>query len=72
MQRLQQGSQGQDVQRWQTFLIAQGLLAAGQADGVFGPKTKAATISFQGAHGLTADGVVGPLSRRAMERSLGL
>jgi hypothetical protein len=60
MQRLQQGSQGQDVQRWQAFLIAQGLLAAGEADGIFGPKTKAATSSFQGKHGLEADGIVGP------------
>ena len=35
-------------------------VATGGADGIFGPKTKAAVIAFQKKHGLTADGVVGP------------
>ena len=35
-------------------------VATGGADGVFGPKTKAAVIAFQKKHGLTADGIVGP------------
>lgn len=30
------------------------------ADGVFGPQTKAAVVSFQRGHGLVADGIVGP------------
>jgi peptidoglycan hydrolase-like protein with peptidoglycan-binding domain len=29
-------------------------------DGVFGAKTEAATLAFQKARGLTADGIIGP------------
>lgn len=43
---------------WQYFLIGQGLLE-GSADGDFGPKTHAATVAFQRAHGLQPDGIVG-------------
>jgi peptidoglycan hydrolase-like protein with peptidoglycan-binding domain len=35
-------------------------VATGGADGIFGPKTKAAVIAFQKKHGLTADGIIGP------------
>lgn len=38
----------------------QKLLKLTPADGIFGPKTKSAVISFQQKNGLTADGVVGP------------
>ena len=48
----------------------QGLLKAtrkadqdpGAIDGLGGPKTKAATIAFQGANSLSKDGIVGPLT----------
>ena len=35
-------------------------------DGVFGPVTQVHVVSFQSHHGLTADGIVGPLTARAL------
>ena len=58
MQTLRFGAVGEDVVAWQKAL---GL----HADGVFGPGTRTATIAFQIAHHLTADGVVGAESWRA-------
>lgn len=56
---LSEGSRGDHVKYLQRKL---GLTA----DGIFGPKTKAAVIAFQRRHGLTADGIVGPLTWRAL------
>jgi len=39
---------------------------AGTADGINGPKTKAAVVAFQKAKGLGADGIVGPKTRAAL------
>lgn len=50
---IKQGSTGEDVKYLQTKL---GLTA----DGVFGPRTKAAVVTFQSSKGLTMDGIVGP------------
>lgn len=64
---LRQGSRGAPVERWQEALNDQ--LPGGLAllvDGVFGPRTDAATRAFQQARGLTVDGVVGPRTRAAM------
>ena len=43
----------------------------GGVDGIFGPKTKAAVISFQKKNGLVADGIVGPKTAAALGMSLG-
>ncbi|MGC4115173.1 MAG: peptidoglycan-binding domain-containing protein [Myxococcales bacterium] len=38
----------------------------GAADGVFGPRTKAAVTAFQQAKGLGVDGIVGPKTNAAL------
>lgn len=53
---LKLGIKGDDVKALQAFL---NLLA----DGSFGPKTQAKVIEWQAAHGLTADGAFGRMSR---------
>jgi peptidoglycan hydrolase-like protein with peptidoglycan-binding domain len=58
MQILRRGSEGDDVRRWQLFLIGQGLLAS--ADGVFGALSEQATKAFQRRVKGAADGTVGP------------
>ena len=66
---LKQGSTGTLVKTMQTKLIRWGYLT-GTADGVFGPKTKAAVILFQKRNGLVADGIVGTKTAQAMGISL--
>ncbi|MFL5359050.1 peptidoglycan-binding protein [Archangium sp.] len=56
---LRQGARGEPVRALQNRLNQLGY-KVGTADGDFGPKTASAVKAFQKAHGLTADGVVGP------------
>lgn len=59
------GSQGSDVVALQTFLKCVGLYA-GALDGSFGPMTQNAVIMYQRSRAITADGIVGPMSRQMM------
>jgi len=56
---LRLGSKGQSVERWQLFLVGQGLLKS-EVDGDFGPLTEQATKAFQRSQGISSDGIVGP------------
>jgi hypothetical protein len=61
MTTYRQGDQGQGVADIQKALIADGY-DPGAVDGVFGMKTTVAVKAFQRDKGLTADGVVGPVT----------
>ncbi|MBS2026868.1 MAG: peptidoglycan-binding protein [Deltaproteobacteria bacterium] len=63
---LKQGASGSDVVALQQALTALGYDTGG-ADGSFGPHTLAAVKQFQAAQGLTADGVVGPMTWAALD-----
>lgn len=58
---LRSGSRGDAVRKLQELLNARGH-NCGAVDGIFGVKTRAAVIAFQKANGLSADGIVGPLT----------
>ena len=55
---LRSGDRGNQVKTLQRLLNALGY-DCGNADGIFGAKTKAAVMKFQKAMGLVADGIVG-------------
>lgn len=61
---LRQGSAGDAVKKWQTFLASRGI-DVGPLDGIFGPKTRTATMAFQKTAGITVDGIAGPETYRA-------
>jgi hypothetical protein len=58
------GDRGQQVLRLQEALNARGENLT--RDGIFGPATHTAVISFQARNGLTPDGIVGPRTRTAL------
>ncbi len=62
---LKQGSKGAEVKEVQRRLKLWGYYN-GSIDGVFGKGTKAAVIAFQKKNGLTADGVVGKSTYKAL------
>lgn len=64
---LRQGSRGTAVMNMQTTLDMGSCGAYGLvADGIFGPRTRAAVISFQSSRGLGIDGLVGPQTKNAL------
>lgn len=62
---LKVGSHGAAVQSVQAQLKNLGYLK-GAVDGIFGPVTKSAVMSFQRAQGLSVDGIVGPNTQSAL------
>jgi N-acetylmuramoyl-L-alanine amidase len=64
------GSSGSEVTQIQTRLKKWGYYK-GSVDGAYGAKTKAAVIAFQKKNGLTADGVTGSATLRALGISSG-
>jgi len=65
---LRQGSNGDAVRECQRKLNLHG--AELIEDGMFGPRTAAAVRTFQADQGLSADGVVGPLTWGALDQGL--
>lgn len=59
------GSSGSEVRQIQTKLKQWGYYA-GSVDGIYGTKTKNAVIAFQKKNKLTADGIAGPATLKAM------
>lgn len=68
---LRRGDSGAAVATWQWRLV-QALGRPLDVDEHFGPLTQQATRDFQRAERIGVDGVVGPASRAAMRRALGL
>lgn len=66
----QYGSRGSEVTQIQQRLQELGY-DPGEADGIFGAKTKEAVIAFQKAQGLDADGIVGKNTLAALEIGAG-
>jgi len=61
MRVLYLGLNGDDVRQWQNYLVGQGFFHS-EVSGTFDPDTKQATIDFQRAYNLNADGVVGNMT----------
>src|SRR4051794_24332252 len=70
---LRTGSRGPDVSDVQARLNTADPPAAPPlaVDGIFGPLTRGAVVSFQGAAGLVPDGIVGPLTQAALDARRG-
>ena len=64
---LRKGSKGADVVYLQQLLNAAGCTPQIEADGIFGSATQAAVMAYQVGHGLSVDGVVGPMTWAALE-----
>ncbi|MHB8074140.1 glycosyl hydrolase family 18 protein [Desulfosporosinus fructosivorans] len=66
MTTLRRGARGSEVQELQRLLVKWGY-QPGLIDGIFGVKTEQAVLQFQRDHGLKADGIVGPITWRALQ-----
>ncbi|MEA4925856.1 MAG: peptidoglycan-binding protein [Syntrophomonadaceae bacterium] len=66
---LVKGSQGTAVTQLQTDLASLGFYTY-KIDGSFGPKTYNAVVNFQKSQGLKTDGVVGPITKAALNAAL--
>ena len=64
IQLLKTGSRGEAVRQLQQRLADLGYLTV--ADGVYGPKTFNAVVSFQKKNGLTADGIAGAMTQNKL------
>jgi cell wall-associated NlpC family hydrolase len=60
-----------DEVRWVQSTLNQVIGAGLAVDGVFGPLTRAAVMTFQRREGLVVDGIVGPITRAALQRTAG-
>lgn len=69
LQLLTGGDRGPRVAQWQQQLDV-ALARPVAVDGIFGPRTAAATRELQRSRGLLVDGVVGPRTRQAMRAAL--
>jgi len=67
-QALKPGDKGAQVKLLQRALKKLGYLT-GTVDGAYGPATEAAVKSFQSIAGLTADGIAGPQTLRALKNA---
>lgn len=65
-QQVRRGDRGSAVRQAQTRLNAHGADPALVVDGIFGEKTDKATRLFQRHKGLSADGIIGPKTWRAL------
>lgn len=65
-QTLTLGSSGNEVTELQRILIAGGFLHIASPSGYFGQLTQEAVKAYQAAHNLPAVGIVGPLTRAAL------
>lgn len=70
MATLRRGSTGPEVTALQQRLTDLGFDPNG-IDGRFGPGTETAVKAFQQANGLTVDGIVGPITRAALQLDVG-
>jgi Ice-binding-like/Putative peptidoglycan binding domain len=65
---LEMGSQGPDVTVCQQRLIYSGYAISAGATGYFGAQTRTAVVSYQKAHGIAANGIVGIATRAALNK----